>query len=529
MALSSKPGRVIPLAYDGTGLQFEMISFDTFLKIRKQFHDKHRTTRQIARRLDLDPKTVAKWAQQSDFTPAKRRPRRSKLEDFKPAIIKLLHEYGFSAQRIHRLVRDAGYKGGHTILRSFINRLRSDARLSPNEFWAHGWMRRIMQDHIPLSELEEQFAGMLTPEELVTLTKRIRTGGIRARNKAVAVFAFCQSYTPRLIAEFLCLDTKTVSKWRKRFRNGGLAALWPPKSVNLKSDLLQYHEAVFSILHAPPSAYGFNRTSWRMIDIVRVLRDQGLSLCKDGVLRIIRKAGYQFRKAKKVLTSNDPDYKKKLQDITNILRNLQPDEKFFSVDEYGPFAVKMLGGKSRMAPGEFKAVPQYQKSKGRLILTAALELSENQVTHFYSDHKNTEEMLKLLEILMNKYADQRRIFFSWDAASWHASKKLYRKVEEINSPQYQATHKAPLVKLAPLPSCAQFLNVIESVFSGMAKAIIHNSDYPSVDACKAAIDRYFIDRNEHFQRNPRRAGDKIWGKERVPPVFGEANNCKAPH
>ncbi len=33
-------------------------------------------------------------------------------------------------------------------------------------------------------------------------------------------------------------------------------------------------------------------------------------------------------------------------------------------------------------------------------------------------------------------------------------------------------------------SCAgaQFLNVIESVFSGMARAIIHNSDYPSLDA-----------------------------------------------
>ena len=179
-----------------------------------------------------------------------------------------------------------------------------------------------------------------------------------------------------------------------------------------------------------------------------------------------------------------------------------------------------------MAPGEFKAVPQNQKSKGSLILTAALELSENQVTHFYSDHKNTEEMLKLLEMLLINYADQACIFFSWDAASWHVSKKLYRRVEEINSPQYRAAHKTPLVKLAPLPSCAQFLNVIESVFSGMAKAIIHNSDYSSLDTCKVAINRYYAERNQHFKANPKRAGDKIWGKERVPPVFNEANNCK---
>jgi len=48
-----------------------------------------------------------------------------------------------------------------------------------------------------------------------------------------------------------------------------------------------------------------------------------------------------------------------------------------------------------------------------------------------------------------------------------------------------------------------------------------------VDA-KAAIDRYFRERNAHFQRHPQRAGKKIWGKEREATVFSEANNCKDP-
>jgi hypothetical protein len=39
------------------------------------------------------------------------------------------------------------------------------------------------------------------------------------------------------------------------------------------------------------------------------------------------------------------------------------------------------------------------------------------------------------------------------------------------------------------PARAQFLNVIESVFSGTARAIIHNSDYKSVDETKRAIFR----------------------------------------
>jgi len=72
------------------------------------------------------------------------------------------------------------------------------------------------------------------------------------------------------------------------------------------------------------------------------------------------------------------------------------------------------------------------------------------------------------------------------------------------------------------------LNVIESVFSGMSRAIIHNSDYISVDECKDAIDRYFVERNQQFLENPKRAGNKIWGKEITKAKFLESNNCKDP-
>ena len=173
-------------------------------------------------------------------------------------------------------------------------------------------------------------------------------------------------------------------------------------------------------------------------------------------------------------------------------------------------------------------VPQFQKSKGSLICTAALELATNQITHFYSKKKNTEEMIKLLEILIEKYKSEERIYFSWDAASWHASKMLKKKVDEINAPDYRKVHATPLVELAPLPASAQFLNIIESVFSGMARAIIHNSDYQSVEECKAAIVLYFGERNKAFIENPKRAGKNIWGGERVKPQFNDSNLRKDP-
>jgi hypothetical protein len=134
-------------------------------------------------------------------------------------------------------------------------------------------------------------------------------------------------------------------------------------------------------------------------------------------------------------------------------------------------------------------------------------------------------MIRMMELLLDRYRDRRKLYLSWDAASWHISKRLYERIEENNR---AAAGVGPMVDTAPLPARAQFLNVIESIFSGMARAIIHNSNYPSVDEAKRAIDRYFDERNRHFREHPQPAGKRIWGNERVSPEFAEGNNCKDP-
>jgi hypothetical protein len=173
----------------------------------------------------------------------------------------------------------------------------------------------------------------------------------------------------------------------------------------------------------------------------------------------------------------------------------------------------MKPGRALTAPGKNRIVPQWQKSRGCLIITAALELPGNQVTHFYSPKKDTAEMIRMMELLIARHPDRRKIYLLWDAASWHISKRLFERVEQHNT---GVQPFAPIVATAPLPAGAQFLNVIESVFSGMARAIIHNSRYQTVGDAKGAVDRYFHERNTHFQEHPRRAGRSIWGKEREP-------------
>ena len=50
-------------------------------------------------------------------------------------------------------------------------------------------------------------------------------------------------------------------------------------------------QAVFALLHEPPSAIGINRTTWRMADLTQVLRERGTPVCAQVVREITRSAG----------------------------------------------------------------------------------------------------------------------------------------------------------------------------------------------------------------------------------------------
>ena len=352
--------------------------------------------------------------------------------------------------------------------------------------------------------------------------------------KAVAILGLHKGETLTDISKKIERSIKTIKRWIIVFTNKGLLNidLRRTKKVSdkVKEQMERKSEQIIKLLHESPSLHSINRTSWSLETLSKTYKVQyGESISKSTISEYIRAKGYSFKKAKIVLTSHDPDYRKKLNNIKRILSGLKYNEKFFSIDEYGPVAIKIRGGRSYNPIDQLNTVPQYQISKGSLICTAALELSTNQITHFYSDKKNTTEMIKLLMILLESHKSEERIYFSWDAASWHASKALDKKVAEVNRPEYRKINNTPFVELAPLPSSAQFLNVIESVFSGMAKEIIHNSNYQSVDECKNAIDRYFIERNKAFIENPKRAGKKIWGEEVVKPIFKDSNTCKDPN
>ena len=174
-------------------------------------------------------------------------------------------------------------------------------------------MHSILQGKTGCKELEEQL--IIDKKSLDKLLDWVLNNQLKYRNRAMVALAYLNQFAPIAISRFLCIQLHTVLNYIDRFESGGIDALFDRhKKKGLKKfEQPKYTEAVFRTLHAPPSTYGINRTSWRLVDLRRILKQEGLPICRSYISQITKDAGYRYLKAKRVLTSNDPEYREKLQ------------------------------------------------------------------------------------------------------------------------------------------------------------------------------------------------------------------------
>jgi transposase len=309
-------------------------------------------------------------------------------------------------------------------------------------------------------------------------------------------------------------SSQTIYRWVTQF-NASRLQFVENKRYSPKRDekISQRATRIVDIIHKQPSFYDINRTSWTLKAIALAYeRTYGENISCSMISRIVKATGITWRHARKVWTSPDPLYREKIGKVIETLQNLQVGEAFFFIDEAGPCRVKKYGGKALAPNDERREIPETQKPKGSVQLIAALEALSNQVTWRFISSRSTRNIISMLDQLCSAYPLCSTLFVTWDDISCHSSHELKAWVVRHNSSVAESSD-GPVISIVPLPSRAQFLNVIESVFGGMKKAVIYNSDYGSKKEMEMAIARHFEERNRFFQENPKRAGNKIWDKE----------------
>jgi transposase len=101
-----------------------MIDYHRFCQI-KHLHDQQGlNASQIAKEVALDRRTVAYWLPQAQFRPRKSRPAVSKLDPFKPDLVRLLERYPYSAAQVFQRLREQGFTGRYGLVKAYVHTIR---------------------------------------------------------------------------------------------------------------------------------------------------------------------------------------------------------------------------------------------------------------------------------------------------------------------------------------------------------------------------------------------------------------------
>ncbi len=100
-----------------------MIDYETYCKII-QLHQKQLKPTQISRNLSLDLRTVLHWIEEGAYRLRETPKRESKLDPYKPQILRWLEQHQYTGVQILQRLREDGYEGGRSILQEYISVIR---------------------------------------------------------------------------------------------------------------------------------------------------------------------------------------------------------------------------------------------------------------------------------------------------------------------------------------------------------------------------------------------------------------------
>jgi transposase len=423
----------------------------------------------------------------------------------------MLAKFDGNVVKVHRALADAGMTVRYSTLTAFCRKNHlSEGTCDPRRsvVAAQQWLLELVNGTHSVERLQSQLSAAA---DLPFLFSQLKHGRSRHRKKAATILARKRGISNSVIAGALRSSRSTTRRYYRMYLEAGpenLFAWNTTRDTGAEHQFPERTKRILETLHHKPTAFGINRTTWTQPTLLKAYEQSyGEIISRSTLARILRCAGYRWRKARRVLTSPDPNYHEKVELLLNTLRGLGESEMFFFLDEWGPIQVRKRGGKAYR--NDHATIPRHQVSRGNVSLIAAVSATTNQVTWCFLESKDSHAMMDMIEILYNRYHTKTSLYVTWDAVAWHNSGPFLEALDQFNE-ETRALSVGPIIELVPLPTSSQFLNVIEGVLSGMTRAVINNSDYPAAAQMKKAISKHFSERNEHFRLNPRRVGKKIW-------------------
>jgi transposase len=286
-----------------------------------------------------------------------------------------------------------------------------------------------------------------------------------------------------VLARNLSTSLPTVLLWRRRFNNGGLAAILEdrPRSGRPKQISSEREEA---IVDATMKTTPKDATHW---SVRAMAASQNVSSAT--VQRIWKKHKLQPHRVEAFKFSNDPEFARKVRDIVGLYLNPPDRAIVLSVDEKSQIqALDRTQPILPLRPGLPARQTHDYERHGTTTLFAALNVLEGTVIAACQPKHRHQEFLRFLNRIHKSVDSSRQIHLVLDNYGTHKHPAVAKWLAA--RPRYHVHFT---------PTSSSWLNQIERWFAEITRKRIRRGTFHSVGDLTRAIQDYV----QHYNRNPR--------------------------
>lgn len=283
------------------------------------------------------------------------------------------------------------------------------------------------------------------------------------------------------IARRLSLTKEAVSRIRRRFLDGGVAALFDRPKAGRQNHAVPADvvEKIIGLALSPPPA-GRSRWTTRLL-----AKEAGITA--GAVSDLLRKHGLKPHLVRTYKVSRDPAFAEKVRDVVGLYLNPPANAIVLSVDEKTSIqALERTQLPLPMRTGRAARHTHDYKRHGVLDLYAALEVATGKVTHKVTATHTATDFLGFMRRVARRYPEQE-LHVVLDNSSTHSTPEVRKWLAEN-----------PRVVFHYTPTSASWLNQVEGFFGVLGKQSLRPTGFPSKQALRDHIAAYL----KSWNKNP---------------------------
>ncbi len=268
-------------------------------------------------------------------------------------------------------------------------------------------------------------------------------------------------------------SSATISLWRKRFEEDGVAGL---RSRHLGSEAsVLTPELRAKVIRRALDRPTDGSTHWSCRKLAAAMK-----LGKSLVHRVLQEADLKPHQLERYMASPDPDFETKAADIIGLYMNPPQHAAVFCVDEKTAIqALDRLDPVLPLSPGRAERHGFEYFRHGTLSLYAALNTATGAVTGKTTARHTSPDFVAFLEELVAACPGDQAIHVILDNLSAHKTKLVA---------EFLAAN--PRVQLHYTPTYSSWLNQVEIWFSKIERDLIARGVFTSVNDLARQIARY---------------------------------------